>query len=179
MYPNDGVTKYIQKLSLVENRFWNYNWRFRSINPKIDKDRKSAKMHFWSKLRNPNLNKGLSCGQTQDEVNLEFKVKFDIEVQGQSLLKTIQILTKVFCTSSPNLVILNSLNGWWVMARTTLGLTYRYTDRQMHATTIHYQRWKLASGKSSWLRVQPCWRHWSSNLILFIRKWPHKFNIYT
>ena len=35
-----------------------------------------------------------------------FVVKFDLEGQGQSLPKTIGILTKVFCTSGPNLVIL-------------------------------------------------------------------------
>ena len=37
---------------------------------------------------------------------LTFKVKFDLEGQCQSLSKTIGILTKVFCTSGPNLVIL-------------------------------------------------------------------------
>ena len=35
-----------------------------------------------------------------------FKVKFDLEGQGQSLYKTIGILTKVFFTSVPNLAIL-------------------------------------------------------------------------
>ena len=39
-------------------------------------------------------------------VNFHFEVKFDLEVQGQSTLKTIGTLTKVFCTSGPNLVIL-------------------------------------------------------------------------
>ena len=37
---------------------------------------------------------------------MKFWVKFDLEGQGQSLPKTIGILTKVFCTSGPNLVIL-------------------------------------------------------------------------
>ena len=35
-----------------------------------------------------------------------FKVKFDLWGQDQSTPKIIQILTKVFCTSGPNLVIL-------------------------------------------------------------------------
>ena len=35
-----------------------------------------------------------------------FEVKFDLEVQGQLTSKTIEILTKVFCSSGPNLVIL-------------------------------------------------------------------------
>ena len=38
----------------------------------------------------------------------DFKVKFDLEGRGQLLPKTIGILTNVFCTSGPNLVIL----GW-------------------------------------------------------------------
>ena len=38
--------------------------------------------------------------------NLSFQVKFDLEGQGQLPPKTIEILTDVFCTSGPNLVIL-------------------------------------------------------------------------
>ena len=37
---------------------------------------------------------------------LTFKVRFDLEGQGQLFLKTIGILTKVLCTSGPNLLIL-------------------------------------------------------------------------
>ena len=50
----------------------------------------------------------LSHGQAQNGVNFDFEVKFDLEGQGQSPPKTIGILTKVFRTSGPNLVIL----GW-------------------------------------------------------------------
>ena len=39
-------------------------------------------------------------------VILTFKVKFDLEGQGQSPPKIIGVLTKMFCTSGPNLVIL-------------------------------------------------------------------------
>ena len=47
-----------------------------------------------------------SCGQAQNSVNFDFQVKFDLEGQGQSIPKTIGILTKMFCMSSSNLVIL-------------------------------------------------------------------------
>ena len=43
----------------------------------------------------------------KDKLNFfYFKVKFDLEVQGQLPPKTIGILTKVFCSYGPNLVIL-------------------------------------------------------------------------
>ena len=47
-----------------------------------------------------------SCGQDQNCVNFDFQVKFDLEGQGQSTPKTIGILTKLFCMSGSNLVIL-------------------------------------------------------------------------
>ena len=50
----------------------------------------------------------LSHGQAQNGVNFDFEVKFDLEGQGQSLPKTIEILTKVFYIYGPNLVILAS-----------------------------------------------------------------------
>ena len=37
-----------------------------------------------------------SCGQTQNSVNFDFQVKFDLQGQGQSTPKTIGILTKMF-----------------------------------------------------------------------------------
>ena len=48
----------------------------------------------------------LGHGQAQNEVNFDFEVKFDLEGQGQSPPKTIEILTKVFYIYGPNLVIL-------------------------------------------------------------------------
>ena len=48
----------------------------------------------------------LSCRKAQNGVNFDFEVKFDLEGQGQSPPKTIQILTKVFYTYGPNLVVL-------------------------------------------------------------------------
>ena len=74
-------------------------------------------------------------GQAQNGVNFDFEVKFDIEGQGQSTPKTIGILTKVFYTYGPNLVILawtgNELSRgrtWW--------RTDWHTDGQTQATTI-------------------------------------------
>ena len=48
----------------------------------------------------------LMRGQAQKGVNFDFEVKFDLEGQGQSPLKTIVILTKVLYTYGPNLVVL-------------------------------------------------------------------------
>ena len=48
----------------------------------------------------------LWCSQAQNWVNLDFQFKFNLEDHGQSLHKTIRILSKVFYTSDPNLVIL-------------------------------------------------------------------------
>ena len=47
-----------------------------------------------------------SCGQAQNCVNFDFQVKFHLEGQGQSTPKTIGMLTKLFCMSGSNLVIL-------------------------------------------------------------------------
>ena len=48
----------------------------------------------------------LLCGQGQNGVNFDCEVEFDLEGQGQSPPKAIGILTKVFYTYGPNLVIL-------------------------------------------------------------------------
>ena len=48
----------------------------------------------------------LSRKQAQNEVNFDFEVKLDLEGQCQSPPKTLGILTKVFYTYGPNLVIL-------------------------------------------------------------------------
>ena len=59
-------------------------------------------------------------GQAQNGVNFEFEVKFDLEGQSQSPHKTTGILTKVFYTCGPNLVILARTSDelsrgqiWW------------------------------------------------------------------
>ena len=78
--------------------------------------------------------------QAQNGVNFEFEVKFDLEGQGQSPPKTIGILTKVFYTHGPNLVILAStgdeLSRGQVSDYRTHGRTDGRTHRQTQATTI-------------------------------------------
>ena len=68
-------------------------------------------------------------------VNFDFEVKFDLEGQGQSPPKTIGILTKVFYTYGPNLVILA-----WTGDELSRGQTWWRTDGrrdgQTQATTI-------------------------------------------
>ena len=73
----------------------------------------------------------LSCRQAQNGVTFDFEVKFDLEDQGQLPPKTIGILTKVFNTYDP------SLNGWWVIVRTSKWLPHTRTDGH---TDRHRQR---------------------------------------
>ena len=65
----------------------------------------------------------LSHGQAQNGVTFDFKVKFDLEGQIQSPPKTIGILTKVFYTYGPNLVILA-----WTGDELSRGQTWWRTD---------------------------------------------------
>ena len=109
----------------------------------------------------------LSHGQAQNGVNFDFEVKFGLEGQGQLPPKTIGILTKVFYTYGPNLVILASLNGWWVIARTSKWLphprTDGRTDTQTDAGNDNTRRPKLASGKNEQLLIKYNWseyRQW-------------------
>ena len=81
----------------------------------------------------------LSREQAQNGVNFDFEVKFDLEGQGQSPPKTIGILTKVFYTYGPNLVILawtgdelSRGQTWWRTDWRTDGRT----DGRTQATTI-------------------------------------------
>ena len=73
--------------------------------------------------------------QSQNGVNLDIQVKFDIEGQGRSVHKTIGTLTKVFCIFSPNLVILA-----WTGPELSRGQASDWhTDRQLQ------------------ILVHPCW----------------------
>ena len=94
------------KYSKTQKRFLNLTYQVRS-NPKI--------IGILTKVfctSGPNLailawtSDELSHGEAQNGVNVDFEVKFDFEDQGQSPPKTIGILTKVFYTCGPNLVIL-------------------------------------------------------------------------
>ena len=88
----------------------------------------------------------LCCGQAQNGVNFDFEVKFHLEGQGKSPPKTIAILTKVFYTYGPNLVILawtgdklSHTQTWW---RTDL------TDGWTDVGNDNTWRPILASGKN-------------------------------
>ena len=79
-------------------------------------------------------------------VNFEFEVKFDLEGQGQLPPKTIGILTKVFCFSGPNLVILA-----WTGDKLSCGQAsdwYTHTHTHTDTGNDNTRRPKLASGKN-------------------------------
>ena len=75
-------------------------------------------------------------GQAQNMAIFYFEVKFDLEVQGQLPPKTIGILTKVFCSSSLNLVILAWTGDKLSRGQASDYRTHRRTHRQTQATTI-------------------------------------------
>ena len=84
----------------------------------------------------------LSCGQAQNVVKFDFKVKFDLEDQGRSPPKIIGILTKVFCVSHPNLVILAWTADELPCGQASDWYTHGHTDTQTQAMTIpESQNW--------------------------------------
>ena len=97
----------------------------------------------------------LSRRQAQNRVNFDFEVKFDLEGQGQSPRKTIGILTKVFYTYAPNLVIL-AWTGDELSRGQTWWRTDGLTDGRTDAGNDNTRRPILASGKNRlslfWLR---------------------------
>ena len=88
----------------------------------------------------------LWCGQTQNGVNLDFQVKFDLEGQGQWVYKTIGTLTKVFCIFGPNLVILAWTGPELSRGQASDWHTETHTHRD--AGNDNTRRPKLASGKN-------------------------------
>ena len=95
----------------------------------------------------------LSRRQAQNGVNFDFEVKFDLEGQGQSPPKTIGILTKVFYTYGPNLVIL-AWTGDELSRGQTWWRTDGLTDGRTQATTIpegqYWPRVKSIADLSQW-----------------------------
>ena len=89
----------------------------------------------------------LSRRQAQNGVNFDFEVKFDLEGQGQSPPKTIGILTKVFYTYGPNLVIL-AWTGDELSRGQTWWRTDGLTDGRTDAGNDNTRRPILASGKN-------------------------------
>ena len=100
----------------------------------------------------PWLGGDLSCGQAQNEANFDFKVEFVLEGQGQWPHK-IGILTKVFCTSDPNMVILPLTGDELLPEQAHDYPTHRQvdgrTDTQSDAGNDNTQRPKLASGNDT------------------------------
>ena len=70
---------------------------------------------------------------------------FDLGGHGQSPPKTIEILTKLFCISGSNLVIL-AWTGWWVIVQTSLWLTH--THGQIHRRTHIGRQWQYPKAKT-------------------------------
>ena len=88
----------------------------------------------------------LSRGEAQNGINFYFEVKFYLEGQGQSPPKTVGILTRVFYTYSPNLVILAWTGDELSRGQASGYRTHRRTHRQTDAGNDNTQRPKLAAG---------------------------------
>ena len=86
--------------------------------------------------------------QAQNRVTFDFEVKFDLEGQGQSPSKTIGILTKVFNTYGPNLVILAWTGDELSRGQSSDYRTHGRTDTQTDAGNDNTRRPKLATGKN-------------------------------
>ena len=69
-------------------------------------------------------------GQAQNGVNFDFEVKFDLEGQGQSSPQTIEILTEVFYTYGPKLVILAIIGDELLRGQASAYSTHGRTDTQ-------------------------------------------------
>ena len=83
------------------------------------------------------------------KMTFDFEVKFDLEGQGQSPPKTIGILTKVFYTYGPNLVILAWTGDELSRGQASDYRTHGRTDTQTDAGNDNTRRPKLASGKNT------------------------------
>ena len=91
----------------------------------------------------------LSQGQAQNGVNFDFEVKFDLEGHGQSLPKTIGILTKVFYIYDLNLVILAERGDELLRGQARDWRTDGHTHRQTDAGNDNKRRPKLAWGNDN------------------------------
>ena len=84
---------------------------------------------------------------TRAQWNFEFKLNLTFRVKVNRP-KTIRILTKVFCTSGPNLVI-KAWAGWRTSSlRLTYGHTHTYTFTQTDTGNGNTRRPKVASCKT-------------------------------
>ena len=96
----------------------------------------------------------LSHGKAKNGAHFDFEVKFDLEGQGQSPPKIIRILTKVFYTYGPNLVILAQTDDELLRRQAHGYRTHRRTHRQTDEGNNNTRRPKLASGKKKNLSVR-------------------------
>ena len=141
------------------------NWISISIKPKIGRDLNSAKMHFYSKFGNSNFNWWWVMAWTSSEWGKfwlwssiwPWRSRSVIPQNNRDLNQGLLHLWSKF--GDP------SLNGWWVIAQTSWGLTHTHghTHRQTQTTTI-------PEGQN-WPRVKRCdrqkdrqtdrWREWT------------------
>ena len=77
----------------------------------------------------------LSRGQAQNEVHFDFEVEFYLEGHSQSPPKTIGILTKVFYTFGPTLVILAWTDDELSRGQASANRTHRRTDGRTDTQT--------------------------------------------
>ena len=102
----------------------------------------------------------MSYGQAQNEVNFDFQVKFDLEGQGRSPPQNNRHLNQGVLRLSSKFGD-SSVNGWWVIVRTSKWLIHTHTDTQTHGHTDRHtdagddntRRPKLASGNETQIHI--------------------------
>ena len=127
----------------------NRNWSSISIKPKIDRYLNSTKMYFCSKFGNCNFNWWWVMAWTSSKWGKfwlwssiwPWRSWSIVPQNNRTLNQGLSHLWSKF--SDP------SLNGWWIIVRTSSWLT----DTQTHTYTNHDNTWrpKLASGKNDHL----------------------------
>ena len=116
------------------------------INPQNNWDLNQGILHLWSKFGGPSLNGWWVIAWTSSKWGKFwlFEDKFDLEGKGQSPLKTIGNLNKVFYTCVSNLVIL----AWTGLELSCGQASDWHTDWHTDAGNDNTQEPKLASGKN-------------------------------
>ena len=137
-------------LRLVQNRFWikKWHWRTMSINPIIDRDLKSAKVHCWSKFGNPNLDRWWMMAWRSSKCGILLFLSWIWPWRSRSInsKNNMDLEQGVFLFWSK--FGDSSLSGWQVIARTTGGYrTHRRTHRQTDRGNDNTWRPNLAWGK--------------------------------